>query len=87
MMMARFMMGASRLTPMGRPESGREHRAGYRARYRWHQSDRHVERRADDQRAENADRHVALRIDSLLRRGRNRIEANIGLESNTKCND
>ena len=45
-----------------------------------HQGDRHVERRADHERTENADRHVALRVDGLLRRGRNRVEADIGEE-------
>ena len=36
-----------------------------------------VEDRADDERAEDADRHVALRILRFLRRGRDRVEADV----------
>ena len=43
-----------------------------------HEADRDVENGADDERAEDADRHVALRIFRLLRRRRHRVEADIG---------
>ncbi len=42
-----------------------------------HCRDDDVEDRADDERAEDADRHVALRILRFLRRGRDRIEADV----------
>ena len=42
--------------------------------------DQHVEHRADGERAEDADRHVALGVVRLLRRGRDRVEADIGEE-------
>ena len=40
----------------------------------------HVEDGADDQRPEDADRHVALGVLGLLRRGRDGIEADVGEE-------
>ena len=45
-----------------------------------HRRDEHVETRADDERREDADRHVTLRVARLLCGRRNRVEADIGEE-------
>ncbi len=45
-----------------------------------HKAHGDIEHGADDERAQNADRHVALRIMRLLRRGRHGVEADIGEE-------
>ena len=45
-----------------------------------HARKRDVEHRADRQRAEDADHHVALGVLGLLRRGRDRVKTNIGEE-------
>ena len=45
-----------------------------------HVGEQHVENGAEDERAENADRHVALRISRFLRGGRDRVETDIGEE-------
>ncbi|GCC49236.1 hypothetical protein chiPu_0033601, partial [Chiloscyllium punctatum] len=52
-----------------------------------HESNRNIERSADHERAEDADRHVALRPLRLLRRGRDRIEADIGEENHRRAAD
>ena len=45
-----------------------------------HEADRDIEHRAYRQRAENPDRHVALRVLGFLRGGRNGVEPDIGEE-------
>ena len=45
-----------------------------------HHRDEHVDHRADRQRAEDADRHVARRVARFLRRGRHGVEADVGEE-------
>ena len=57
-----------------RPASLVRHEADHHARHQ------HVEHRADDQRSEDAARHVALRIPRLLRRRRHGVEADVGEE-------
>ena len=47
---------------------------------REHERHRDVEHGADGERAEDADRHVALRILGLLRRGGDRVESDVGEE-------
>ena len=47
-----------------------------------HEADRHVQHRADHERPEDADRHVAFRVLGLLRGGRDCIKADIGKEDN-----
>ena len=44
------------------------------------EADEHVEQRADRERAEDADRHVALGVDRLLRCGRDGVESDVGEE-------
>ena len=46
--------------------------------------DRDVEDRADDQRGDDADRHVALRVLGLLGVGRDRVEADVGEEDDRR---
>ena len=47
-------------------------------------SDQQIEHRADDQAADHADGHVALRIAGLFRRGRDGIEADVGEEDRSR---
>jgi len=50
-----------------------------------HESDRDVEDGADDERAHDADRHVAHRLLGLLRGGRDCIEADEGKEHHRRA--
>ena len=47
-----------------------------------HVREEHIKNRAEDQRTENADRHVAFRIARFLRRGRDGIESDVGEKHN-----
>ena len=49
-----------------------------------HQADDHVDERADEQRAQDAARHVALRIARLLGGGRDGVEADVGEEDDAR---
>ena len=44
-----------------------------------------VEHRADGERAEDADGHVALRVSRLLRRGGDRVESDVGEEDHPRA--
>ena len=57
------------------------HRSGEKER------DEDVENGADDERAEDADRHVALGIARLLRRGGDGVEADVGEEDDARGAD
>ena len=46
-----------------------------------------VEQRADRERAQDADGHVALRVLGLLRGGRDRVEADVGEEDDGRAAD
>ena len=59
---------------IGDVELGVRHDAGRDA------GDQDVEHGADQQRADDADRHVPLRVLGLLRRGAHRVEADVGEE-------
>ena len=50
-----------------------------------HDADDHVDHRADRQAAEDADRQVALRVLRLLRRRRDRVEADVGEEHDRRA--
>ncbi len=60
---------------MGHVELGVVHQTRERERHK------HVQDGADDQRPQNADRHVPLRVLGLLRRGADRIEPDVGEEN------
>ena len=50
-----------------------------------HDADDDVDQRADRQAAEDADRQVALRVLRLLRRRRDRVEADVGEEDDRRA--
>ena len=64
---------------VGHVELGVLHDAGE------HQRHDDVEHRADGERAEDADRHVALRVLGLLRRGGDRVEPDVGEEHDARA--
>ena len=49
-----------------------------------HVRKQHIKNRADYQRTEDADRHVAFGVSRLLRRGANSIEADVGEKHNAR---
>ena len=66
---------------IGHVELGVVHHAGE------HERHGDVEHGADRERAEDADRHVPLRILGLLRRGGHRVEADVGEEDHARAAD